>query len=69
MAAPTTSNEFLDLVRKSELLPPAQWGEWEYANDETASSAFLAKADALLHSFCIYTNENTVTNRTPAADN
>ncbi|NOT87877.1 MAG: putative baseplate assembly protein [Lysobacter sp.] len=31
-----------------ELLPPAEWGEWRYANDETETNAFLAKADALL---------------------
>ncbi len=31
-----------------ELLPPAQWGEWTYADDETEFNAFLAKADALL---------------------
>lgn len=33
---------------KGELLPPAQWGEWRYAGDESSTNAFLAKADALL---------------------
>ncbi len=31
-----------------ELLPPAQWTEWRYAEDETSTNAFLGKADALL---------------------
>ena len=31
-----------------ELLPPARWGEWQYADDESETNAFLAKADALL---------------------
>lgn len=31
-----------------ELQPPAEWGEWLYASDETESNAFLGKADDLL---------------------
>jgi hypothetical protein len=31
-----------------ELLPPANWGEWHYATDESDTNAFLGKADALL---------------------
>lgn len=33
---------------KGDLLPPANWGEWNYTADETTTNAFLAKADALL---------------------
>lgn len=33
---------------KGELLPPAEWGEWQYAGDETETNAFLGKADTLL---------------------
>lgn len=33
---------------KGELLPPALWREWRYANDETSTNAFLGKTDTLL---------------------
>lgn len=31
-----------------ELQPPAEWGEWQYANDESETNAFLGKTDPLL---------------------
>lgn len=34
--------------KDGQLLPPADWGEWSYADDESASNAYLGKADAQL---------------------